>query len=37
MILDAMTYSIIAIVAVMSYVVVRLAMPAERCKEDSEK
>jgi hypothetical protein len=37
MILDAMTYSIIAIVAVMSLVVVRLAIPAERCEEDSEQ
>lgn len=37
MILDAMTYSIIAVVAIMSYVVVRLAWSAENSQKDNDK
>jgi len=34
MILDAMTYSIIAVVAIMSVVVIGLSLPAECSQED---
>ena len=39
MILDAMTYSIIAVVAIMSFVVIRLARgrSAEKSKRDCEQ
>jgi hypothetical protein len=37
MILDVMTYSIIAIVAVMSYVVIRLAWSTERSQKNSDE
>jgi len=37
MILDVMTYSIIAIVAVMSYVVIRLTRSAEHTQKDKNE
>ena len=37
MILDAMTYSIMFVVAAMSFVVVRLAMSKESIKKDGNK
>ena len=36
MILDTMTYSIITVVAILSFVVIRLARPSDNCQKNDE-
>ncbi len=36
MILDTMTYSVMTVVAILSFIVILLARPTENCKTDSK-